>query len=123
MTLPWAEPNWLQQVSVWIGRQADVAGPIQEMHRQPWSAMLRIPTVQGNLYFKATAPSMTYEAALTQALAAWRPDCTVDLAAVDTDRGWLLMADAAQSSSPRRRLGPRRSSWHGYPARSQLFSK
>ena len=35
-----------------------------------------------------------YEAALTQALAEWRPDCTVPLLAVDLQRGWMLSDDA-----------------------------
>lgn len=34
------------------------------------------------------------EAALTQALARWRPDCTVPLLAVDPGRGWLLTPES-----------------------------
>jgi hypothetical protein len=53
-----------------------------------------VSTINGIAYFKALAPDCRYEAALTQALARWRPDCTVPLLAVDLDRGWLLSADA-----------------------------
>jgi hypothetical protein len=40
-----------------------------------------VSTSNGIAYFKAPAPDCQYEAALTQALAHWRPDCTVPLLA------------------------------------------
>jgi hypothetical protein len=61
---------------------------------RPWSAFARVFTTNGIAYFKAPAPDCQYEAALTEALAHWRPDCTVPLLAVDLERGWLLSADA-----------------------------
>jgi hypothetical protein len=91
MTLPWEEPGWLGEVSEWIGKQVEVIGPIEERHRQAWSAMLDVPTADGTLFFKAGAPSLAFEAGLTDALTHWAPACTVGLVASDTDRGWLLM--------------------------------
>ena len=97
--LPWEAPGWLEEVTTWIhaqlithGRQS--LGPVELVRLRPWSAFAKVPTTNGIAYFKALAPDCQYEAALTQALARWRPDCTVQLLAVDLHRGWLLPADA-----------------------------
>lgn len=97
--LPWEEPTWLEEASAWIQAQLAACGwtslgPVEVVRLRPWSAFARVSTTNGNAYFKATAPDCHYEAAVTQALARWRPDCTVPLLAVDLDRGWLLSADA-----------------------------
>lgn len=99
LQLPWNRPHWLQEATAWIDEHAAahgrrLSGPIQILHQRPWAAFARVATDQGALYFKATSPASRYEAALTQALARWRPDCTVPLLAVDLRRGWLLSADA-----------------------------
>lgn len=97
--LPWEEPDWLTQVTAWIHDHLAASnirptGALELLHQRPWSSFARIPTDHGTVYFKAPAPAFTYEAALTQALAGWRPDCTVPLLAVDRDRGWMLSLDA-----------------------------
>jgi hypothetical protein len=99
ISLPWEQPGWFQEASAWIHtaleRQALVAtGEIEVLHRRAWSAFARVPTTAGLVYFKAASPMLRFEAALTQALARWRPDCTVPVLAVDVERGWLLSADA-----------------------------
>ncbi|MBV9791612.1 MAG: phosphotransferase [Chloroflexi bacterium] len=97
--LPWARADWFEQASAWIqvelARHAiELIGAIEQPHIRPWSTVLRVPTNQGDLYFKATAPVLAHEPALTQALSVWRPDCMLQLLATDLDRGWLLMRDA-----------------------------
>ncbi|MEZ4728507.1 MAG: phosphotransferase [Caldilineaceae bacterium] len=97
--LPWEAPTWLDQTSAWINAQVAACGwqslsPVEIVRLRPWSAFARVATTNGIVYFKATAPDCHYEAALTQALARWRPYCTVPLLAVDLDCGWLLSADA-----------------------------
>ena len=97
--LPWEHPDWLEQATAWIHAQleaqgTDITGPIEILHQRPWSTLARLSTTNGTVYFKAPAPAYPYEAALTQALARWRPDCTVPVLAVDLDQGWLLTADA-----------------------------
>jgi hypothetical protein len=57
---------------------------------------MRVPTDQGMLFFKATAPETIYESALTQRLAEWFPDCLPDLVAVDAAHGWMLMRDGGE---------------------------
>jgi Phosphotransferase enzyme family len=97
--LPWTEPGWFDQASAWIHVELErhdlhVTGPIDLLHRRAWSAFARVPTTGGIVYFKAPAPAMKFESVLTQALADWRPDCTVPLLATDPERGWMLSSDA-----------------------------
>lgn len=94
--LIWQDPDWRKQVTDWITVQAErhsirVVGEIEQPHMYAWSTVLHVPTDQGKLFFKATAPETIYEAALTQALARWFPDCMPELVAVETGRGWMLM--------------------------------
>ena len=99
MSLPWTQPQWLEEAQDWIRTQADRLGlrlqtPIRQEHVRPWSTVLSTESQQGKLFFKASAPYLAHEAALTQALAAWRPDCMLPVLAADVERGWLLLPDA-----------------------------
>jgi hypothetical protein len=78
--LIWQDPDWRKQVTEWIHAEAErhsihIAGAIEQPHMYAWSTVLHIPTDQGKLFFKATAEETIYEAALTQSLARWYPDC------------------------------------------------
>jgi hypothetical protein len=102
LQLPWEQPGWLEQVTTWIRARLDErgwpsAGPVELVHQRPWSTFARVATDRGVAYFKAPSPPFRFEAALTEALAAWRPDCSVPLLAVDRDRGWILSADAGST--------------------------
>ena len=99
--LQWHDPDWLDEAATWIRietARSDIAitGPIEQPHVYPWSTVLRVPTADGPLFFKATAPETIYEAALTQKLAGWYPDRMPELVAVDTPRGWMLMRDGGE---------------------------
>ena len=99
--LIWQDPNWRKQVTDWIHTQAKrqnihIAGEIEQPHMYAWSTVLHIPTDQGKLFFKATAPETIYEAALTQSLARWFPDFMPEFVAVDAGRGWMLMRDGGE---------------------------
>lgn len=96
---PWAIPGWQEAVEGWIDQELDtldysISGPIEQVHLRHWSAVLRIPTSDGNLYFKASEPNTAHEPAITQALAGWRPDCVLAPLAIENERGWMLMTDA-----------------------------
>jgi hypothetical protein len=67
--------------------------PIEQAHSRPWSTVLRVPTLEGAVYFKACADYLAHEAAVTQALALWRPDDVPQVLATDPERGWMLLAD------------------------------
>lgn len=99
--LIWQDPDWRKQVGDWIQAETQrhsirISGEIEQPHMYAWSTVLHIPTDQGKLFFKATAPETIYEAALTRALANWFPDCLPELVAVDAGRGWILMRDGGE---------------------------
>src|SRR5688572_20563324 len=98
----WQDPAWQKEAHEWIRAQAqhqsiEINGEIEQPHAYPWSTVLRVPTNEGVLFFKATAAETVYESALTEKLAGWFPDCTPELLAVDTRRGWMLMRDGGET--------------------------
>jgi hypothetical protein len=99
--LIWEQPDWLEQANDWIlaetARQAiNITGAINQSHIYPWSTVMRVPTNEGTLFFKASTQDVAPEVALTQALAGWYPDSLPELVAVDPGRGWMLMRDAGE---------------------------
>lgn len=99
--LLWHDPDWRKQAIDWIHAEAEyhsiaVTGEIEQPHTYAWSTVLHVPTDQGTLFFKATAHETIYEAALTQSLSRWFPDCMPELIAVDVTRGWMLMQDGGE---------------------------
>jgi hypothetical protein len=75
-------------------RELEPSGPIEYLRTRPWSALARVPTTHGDLFFKADPPALAFEPALTVAIALRRADCVPEVVASDSDRGWLLMRDA-----------------------------
>jgi len=95
-TLPWEVEGWHNEVHAWIRsaltrEKITLTGEIVQEHIRPWSTVLTVPTDAGMLYFKAAAPSLHHESALTDALARWEPDFLPALLAVDVEKSWLLM--------------------------------
>ena len=95
---PWERPGWFEEVAGWVRAELarlgiEAAGAIEEVHRRPWSAVLRVPAAGGYIYFKATGPAEAHEVALVEALSRWRVDGVAPLLATDLGRGWLLLAD------------------------------
>ncbi|HXQ33020.1 MAG TPA: phosphotransferase [Anaerolineales bacterium] len=99
--LLWELPDWQKQAHNWIrtevARQSiQLTGEIEQNHAYAWSTVMRVPTDQSMLFFKATASETIFEAALTQKLTEWYPDYMPELIAVDTTRGWMLMRDGGE---------------------------
>ncbi|MCB0139685.1 MAG: phosphotransferase [Caldilineaceae bacterium] len=100
--LPWQKPGWRTEVESWIRRTladmgAEPTDAIAQPHIRSWSTVLTIPTTAGLFYFKATAPTLRHEPALTSALSQWHADCVPHVLAASAERGWLLMADSGPS--------------------------
>ncbi len=98
----WQDPDWLDAAHSWIGAELSrlgmsAAGPVEQPHVYPWSTVLRVPTTDGVLWFKANDASLRHEAAVVDLVAARRPDAVPPLLARDLDQGWMLMADAGES--------------------------
>jgi hypothetical protein len=91
--LPWTSPEWLSEATGWIRERADVAGDIEQPHVRWWSTVLRVPTTDGDLYFKAVSAVHLFEPALTALLAELQPARVPEVVAMDAERGWMLMRD------------------------------
>lgn len=91
----WLEPSWRAEVEAWIRGRVDVDGAIEQPHVYPWSTVLRVPTADGPLWFKATTPEVHgFEPRLTAILAETFPDRVTELVEIDAGRAWMLMRDA-----------------------------
>lgn len=94
--LPWVDPDWLAEAERWIRAELDrsgtaIVGELAQPHVYWWSTVLRVPTSDGELYFKATTPDHSFEGRLTALLSALLPGRVPDVVAVDFERGWMLM--------------------------------
>ena len=101
MDAPWLDPVWLAGAHAWIEEQMDRLGlvregEIEQPHVYRWSTVLRVPTDQGNVWFKANNEEGRYEAALVGLVSARAPERVPPLLAADLERGWMLMADAGR---------------------------
>ena len=95
----WTEPEFLDSARRWIDEQlADhglvVTGEAEQPHVVKWSTVLRLPTAEGPVWFKANDESLRHEAGVTALLGARHPANVPPLLAADVERGWMLMADA-----------------------------
>ncbi len=96
----WEQPGWVRPTAAWIEAQLSqlgnpATGPVEQVKHWFLSAILRVPTAQGWVYFKATngSPLMVNEAMLTQRLAQLFPAVMPQPLAIDAERDWSLLAD------------------------------
>ena len=99
--LIWHDPGWQKKAHDWIRSEAErsfiqITSEIEQPHILHWSTVMRVPSNEGMIFFKATAGEIIYEMALTQKLAGWYPDDMPELIAVDTANGWMLMRDGGE---------------------------
>jgi Phosphotransferase enzyme family len=97
---PWTDAGWLPAVTEWVrlqlaARGLEPGGPMTPRARA-WSTVLEVPTSQGRVWFKTTAPSMASDARLTDLLAGLAADLVLAPIAVDAARGWMLLPDGGQ---------------------------
>ena len=94
----WQDAVWLGEVRAWLDAcfadlDVEATGPVEQPHTPWWSTVLRVPTTEGTLWFKA-ARDRGVEARLTALLHDTEPGCTAELLATEPDRGWMLTRDA-----------------------------
>ncbi|MDO9454747.1 phosphotransferase, partial [Nocardioides sp.] len=97
----WTDPVWLAGAHAWIdARLADLGRPrtgeIEQPHVRTWGTVMRVPTADGTVWFKAPEDALRHEAAVHAVVAARRPDRVPPLLAVDASQGWMLSADAGR---------------------------
>jgi len=71
----------------------EVEGEIEQPHVRPWSTVLRVPTSDGPVWFKASAVALSHDGPVTDLLARIRPDAVLAPLALDLERGWFLLPD------------------------------
>lgn len=99
MTGQWTAPDFVAAAHGWIDARLTELGPtrtgeITQPHVRPWSTAMRVPTDDGDVWFKVNHAPLAHEAAVASLLAQRVPDRVPPLLAADPERGWMLMADA-----------------------------
>ena len=94
----WLDPQWRAGALDWVSARLgelgrSVLGEVEQPHVYPWSTVLRVPTAEGVVWFKANARGTAYEVPLLTALGGWCPDRVLVPLAADAERGWLLLPD------------------------------
>jgi phosphotransferase family enzyme len=83
--------EWIDATLDALGRRR--TGEVEQPHVRPWSTVLRVPTGERPVWFKANGPGSVYEAALLRLLGRLAPSYVVPPLAIDLDRGWSLSPD------------------------------
>jgi hypothetical protein len=98
---PWEDPDWLATALAWVDERLEAAGrprtgDIDQFHVRPWSTVIRVPTAEGDVFFKANTPELRHEALVSLLLSRRVPARVPPLLADDPDRGWMIMEDAGR---------------------------
>lgn len=98
----WTTTEWREEALAWAqsclaaaGRA--ITGEVDDPRVRPWSAVVRIPTDGGVVWFKANGPGTAYEPRLVDALRRWNVPHVMAPLALDVDRAWSLFPDAGTS--------------------------
>ncbi|MFS0673488.1 aminoglycoside phosphotransferase family protein [Ornithinibacillus sp. 179-J 7C1 HS] len=94
----WLYPDFDDRANKWIQTVIkesgdSIVGRIEDVKKTDLSLIKRIPTAEGDLYFKASNQSSAHEAILTKHISALSPENSVTTVAVHKTNGWLLMKD------------------------------
>jgi aminoglycoside phosphotransferase (APT) family kinase protein len=92
----WTDRAWLAEATAWIDEHAERTGELEQSHVRPWSTALRVPTGDGDLWFKANIAELAHELAAVELLGARSPDSVPELVAADHGTGWMLMRDGGE---------------------------
>jgi hypothetical protein len=94
----WSTVGWRERAVAWIDEHlARVGlartGEVDQPHLRPWATVLRVPTSDGTVWFKASAPGTAFEPPLYVLLARAVPDRVLVPLATDPVRAWALLPD------------------------------
>ncbi|MBB5983414.1 aminoglycoside phosphotransferase family protein [Kribbella solani] len=115
----WTHPEWYDEAPRWIAEHVRATGPWSQLKSWGLSNVLRIPTADGDVYFKALAHSTTIKPVRPDALpflfaheplflhraSADRPDAVPAPIAIDERRAWMLLRDLGTPLSDETELG------------------
>jgi hypothetical protein len=90
------DADWRDAVEEWVRAglaQHDVrlTGPVEDVRDYPWAVVMRWPTDQGPVWFKANARGTRHEVPLYDVLARRAPEHVLTPLATDVERSWLLL--------------------------------
>lgn len=100
--VPWMHAGWFAGALAWVDAELDAQGwrrrgePEVLKHWQI-SALWRVETTHGPVYFKAVPDFFGREVQLTPRLARELPGAAPEVLAADLPRGFLLLADAGEA--------------------------
>ncbi|TCC10268.1 phosphotransferase family protein [Kribbella soli] len=99
----WTRPEWYGEAPQWIAERLKATGPWSQVKSWGLSNVLRIPTADGDVYFKALSQASTEPDALPflfaneplflQRASADRPGAVPAPLAIDEQRAWMLLPD------------------------------
>jgi aminoglycoside phosphotransferase (APT) family kinase protein len=90
---PWFARGWWESVLTWLDDVVPGHGRPEIVQAWGISAVLRVPTPGGDLWFKAAGAGFHDEPRLARAVARLAPTFVPRVVATDRERGWLLTAD------------------------------
>jgi hypothetical protein len=95
---PWYNAGWQAVADAWFIQQAQAAGfapygPVAPVRAWQRSAVLRLPTSDGDLYFKAVPPIFAHEQRLNRYLETHFPSHSPQTVAFDEERNWFITRD------------------------------
>lgn len=112
----WKGEEWRAEATAWADEALAAAGSERTgpavLHRvYPWSAVLRIPTGDGTVWMKASAPPTAFEVPVYAVLARVAPERILVPIATDPERAWLLLPDGGaplgeRSDEPTAEMAP-----------------
>ena len=103
LSLPlWRDPAWRAAADDWVGDRLAEAGrratgPADSERLVPWSAVWRVPTDGGPVWFKACSVGVRHEPALYEVLVRRSPGHVLTPLAVDLERDLLLLPDGGST--------------------------
>ena len=101
MTDHWLSAGFVDAAQTWIDARltelgVERTGDVEQPHVEEWSTVMRVPTDDGTVWFKANHEPLRHEAALTALVSARAPARVPTLMAFAPDSGWMLMRDGGR---------------------------
>jgi hypothetical protein len=98
---PWEDPDWRATALAWVDEQLAASdrprmGEPDQGHVRPWSTVIRVPTAEGPVWFKAVNDELRHEVLVARQLSRRVPERVPPLIADDVDRGWMIMEDGGR---------------------------
>jgi hypothetical protein len=86
--------DWTRETCRSLG--ITIAGPIEQIHLQPWSSVFRVPTTRDAVYVKCCGPTQAHEPHLTALLHHEFPGLVTEVLALHPTQPWMLVAEGGK---------------------------